>query len=235
MRYLTPSSRLLRPGLYHFATASQEAASAFLAQGLWSSAVASALLAEQIGQALDLCVPVARDDRKLALFPDDEALVASVNRQGTVRLWFLCRLLPALPPETLLARTMVAHREARCLCVRRIVILYTPGWYWYSESNGPTEEVLRFLDHNPSIHLTADAAACLAEQFLLPEDALISEDGPCRHPLIMNAGDRALICHAQSEEGFHLRFLTRLDDEVAAAALVVAQESLVQELAERSN
>ncbi|MGB8346635.1 MAG: hypothetical protein WCD86_17240 [Ktedonobacteraceae bacterium] len=130
---------------------------------------------------------------------------------------------------------MVAHREARCLCVRRIVILYTPGWYWYSESNGPTEEVLRFLDHNPSIHLTADAAACLAEQFLLPEDALISEDGPCRHPLIMNAGDRALICHAQSEEGFHLRFLTRLDDEVAAAALVVAQESLVQELAERSN
>lgn len=215
MRYVTASTRIMRPGLYHFRALTDEEAADWLACGSWDSAIVRASLAEQIGAVLGVAVPVAREDRKLTFFPGDVALVGRVNRYEEVSLWQLAAsdLRAAPDPDRLLARAREVAPTGRSLCVRRMAFLYSPGWYWYSPSDvASVEEILSFLDDSPSIHLTADATACLAEQFLLPEDLLIPEDGICRHPLIMNVGDRALICHAQSGHGFHLRFLTRLAD-----------------------
>ena len=239
-KFLSLSSRLCYPGLYRFDPISLIEARAWLDGGYVSLAYRQDI-ARRLTALLGRPIPATQGPLQ-DLCPGDEALVIQLPKteldgdQAPTRLSLLSSLpIPGHCPDMagpLLVRRTLARIRPRQRLVLKAANLWEHGYYWYSVSDvGEAAHAADWLSAGPmTLHIMHDVACRLARQLTL-EDALAAqfvgqaEAGICRHRLFLSEADQALVCHAAkvSGDGYHLRMLTRIHEEVASSYEALAR------------
>jgi hypothetical protein len=233
-KLLSLSSRLNYPGLYRFDPVSLAEARAWLDAG-YHSLVYRNDIARRLTAWLGRPIPATQGPLQ-DLCPGDEALVIQLPKteldgdQAPARLSLLSYLpIPGHCPDMagpLLVRRTLAQIRPQHRLVLKAANLWEHGYYWYSVSDvGEAAHAADWLAVGPyTLHIMHDVARRLARQLALQEPLATqfveqAEAGICRHRLFLSEADQALVCHAAkvSGDGYHLRMLTRIHEEVASS------------------
>ena len=240
MKLLSLSSRLNYPGLYRFDPISWEEARAWLAEE-YISLVYRQDITDRVAHWLGMAIPVMQGPLQAAC-PGDEMLVIQLPKTeldgdgASARLGLLSYLpIPKQCPDVAgpaLARRSLALCGPRQRLVLKAANLWDYGYYWYSVSDvGEAARAAEWLSAGPyTLHIMGGVACRLARQLALPEPLAAqlveqAEAGICRHRLVLEEGSQALVCHAArvSGDGYHLRMLTRIGEEVASSYEALAR------------